>query len=152
MKTCSKCGEIKEFSEFYKDKLFKDGHKSECIQCRKLRYQELKFNPIKQLEKQARISIMIENKLLVEKEKRLCSGCKKTFKINELLNNKMCKSCMKEYRIKKDLNTYSRDYRRNKKLILKDKDRREKLSYKEYHKQYMKEYRLKKKLEKLQQN
>lgn len=151
MKTCTKCKETKELNKFYKDNHTKDGYKTECIDCRKIRYKELKVNPIKQMQKLIKSSVIIENQLLTEKEQRVCSGCKNIFNISELLNSRLCKNCMKEYRIKKDLNSYYREYRKNKKPIVKDKERRDKLSYKEYHKEYMRKYRLNQKLEKEQQ-
>ena len=33
MKTCTKCDQTKELSEFYKNKNYKDGHKNECKDC-----------------------------------------------------------------------------------------------------------------------
>ncbi len=36
MKTCTKCGESKELSEFNKYSRSKDGHKSECRECQKI--------------------------------------------------------------------------------------------------------------------
>lgn len=33
MKKCTKCSEIKEPNQFYKDKAFKDGHRSCCKSC-----------------------------------------------------------------------------------------------------------------------
>lgn len=33
MKRCSKCGKLKEFTDFYKAKVAKDGHRSECRKC-----------------------------------------------------------------------------------------------------------------------
>lgn len=33
MKQCTKCSETKELSLFYKDKAFKDGHRSQCKSC-----------------------------------------------------------------------------------------------------------------------
>ena len=35
MKKCSKCGEEKRLSQFYKDKHTKDGHRNECKSCMK---------------------------------------------------------------------------------------------------------------------
>jgi len=36
MKKCSKCGELKEFSEFHKSRNHKDGHKPRCKICRNI--------------------------------------------------------------------------------------------------------------------
>ena len=35
MKRCSKCGELKELTDFYKAKTEKDGHRCECVDCSK---------------------------------------------------------------------------------------------------------------------
>jgi len=41
MKRCSKCGQLKPLEEFGKDKKKKDGHRSSCKSCFKLRWEEL---------------------------------------------------------------------------------------------------------------
>jgi len=40
MKTCSKCNNLKDFENFYKGKLYKDGYRNICKQCIK-KYKEL---------------------------------------------------------------------------------------------------------------
>ena len=42
MKICTKCKEEKYLSEFYKDKYKKDGYKTICIGCNKIKYSENK--------------------------------------------------------------------------------------------------------------
>jgi hypothetical protein len=42
MKKCTKCGELKPFSEFHKDKCSKDGLKSQCKKCMKEYYENNK--------------------------------------------------------------------------------------------------------------
>ena len=42
LKKCSNCGELKPFSEFYKDKCSKDGLKSQCKKCAKEYYENNK--------------------------------------------------------------------------------------------------------------
>lgn len=34
MQKCNRCNTLKPFSEFYKDKAFKDGHASQCKECK----------------------------------------------------------------------------------------------------------------------
>ena len=40
MKQCKKCGEVKPFAEYHKNKSRPDGHTDQCKQCVKERYQE----------------------------------------------------------------------------------------------------------------
>jgi len=40
MKTCKKCGETKDLSQFYKHKEMRDGHLNICISCKKLYAEE----------------------------------------------------------------------------------------------------------------
>jgi hypothetical protein len=42
MKKCSKCGELKLVSEFYRDKSYKDGYRRQCKECSKKYYNENK--------------------------------------------------------------------------------------------------------------
>ncbi len=52
MKQCSRCKEVKEFTEFSKDKYNKDGLTFRCKKCRNIHYNEYyKNNPEKQKEK-----------------------------------------------------------------------------------------------------
>lgn len=95
MKTCTKCGETKEFSEFYKMSTAKDGHQTRCKDCTKERIKKLKESPIMQLEKAVRSSIIIENKILFKKGKRLCCSCKSIISFSSHATV-MCKACAKE--------------------------------------------------------
>ena len=56
-KKCNKCGEIKPLTEFSKDKLRKDGHRSQCKGCAK-RYRE-----------ENKVDILEKKKLYYEKNK-----------------------------------------------------------------------------------
>jgi len=44
MKKCTKCGEEKNYSEFHKHKHYKDGYRSQCKECRKVKDQEYYTN------------------------------------------------------------------------------------------------------------
>lgn len=128
MKTCTKCGETKEFSEFYKSVATKDGYVSQCKQCLKDRYKNLKNDDVLKLQKEIRSSIIIENKFLIKNGQKICSCCKKIYTPSSLRKNQIhCIDCD---------NKYSREW--YKKNI-------------EKRKEALKEYRLKKKLEKEQQ-
>ena len=128
MKTCSKCKVEKPFGAFYRDKKSYDGHRSYCIECEKLRKLELKKNPLMQLEKQIRSSIMLENKLLKRENKKLCCSCKGVFKIDDLIGGVVCKVCSakkgKEYyeKNKEKINENVRDYN--------EKNKEKKIKYK----------------------
>ena len=102
MKTCTKCKIEKPFEAFYKSKAKKDGHTPHCKECDKIRRTELKKNPLMQLEKQVRCSIMIENKLLAREGKKICSSCKNIFLIDDLISRR-CKNCSKKYHRNHDL-------------------------------------------------
>ena len=156
MKTCTKCGETKNFSEFVKDKSKKDGHSSHCKNCIKQRNILLKSDNVLQLEKEIKSSIILENKILLKDGKKLCSHCKQIFKIEDL-NGGRCRECGKYFSIKWSKNNkdkikdISKKYRDNnsekfKKSIQAWRDNNsQKMST------YRKEYYLKKKLEKEQQ-
>ena len=93
MKTCSKCKIEKPFGAFYRSKKSTDGYNCSCIECRKLRNLELKKNPLMQLEKEIRSSVLLENKLLQRENKKLCFKCKEIFLIDDLDNGVICKEC-----------------------------------------------------------
>lgn len=146
MKTCTMCKIEKPFEAFYKNKAKKDGYKSECKECEKERYRELKKNPLMQLEKQIRSSIILENKLLAREGKKLCTKCKDIFLIDNLKDGAYggrCKKCEREYSIerreknKDKIKEYNKEY---------SKEYQEKNKNKI--KEYQRKYRLKKKLEK----
>ena len=136
MKICSKCKIEKPFEAFWRNKDKADGYRASCIECIKLRKLELKKNPLMQLEKQIRSSVLLENKLLKRENKRLCQECKEVFLINDLVcGGVICKECSieksKEYREKnkeknkEKLSEYMKEYRE------KNKEKR-----REYNKEY----------------
>jgi len=167
MKQCTKCGEIKEFSEFNKNKSINDGFSSQCKNCINNRNKELKTNAEMQLKKSIAQSIFLENKILKKDGKRVCSGCKNIFEITS--TSALCKECnnkiVRTYEEKNKEKTTERQrkyykknkekvhkrlnehYENNKETILEQqKQYREK--NKDKLKEYRKQYRLKKKLEK----
>lgn len=162
MKTCTKCGETKNVSEFNKSIARKDGYVSHCKQCLKNRYKNLKDNIILQIEKAIKSSIIIDNKLLIQKGQKLCSCCKKIYTLNPLRKNQFrCLDCDKNIarewcsnniEIKRKSNKEYREinkeklkeYRENAKDYLKQYA----LNNNEKLKEYRKQYYLKKKLEK----
>lgn len=96
MKTCNKCGETKEFSEFWKDSSKKDGFAGVCIACQKERNRIFSESPLMQLKKAVTSSVRIENKILFKEGKKLCSSCKNIFLINEIKMS-YCEPCREEY-------------------------------------------------------
>ena len=150
MKTCSQCKVEKPFGAFYRSKAESSGYQSSCIECGRLRRLELKKNPLMQLEKQIRSSVILENKLLKRENKKLCYICKEIFLIDDLLGEIICKDC----NAKKTKEHYINNKENMIEYIKKNKGK-----IKEYHKEYKKknkekinanqrERRLKKKLEK----
>ena len=93
MKICSKCKIEKHFEAFWRNKKSKDGHAYECKECMKARAKKIKQDPLMQLEKQIRSSIMLENKILSREGKKLCCSCKGVFLIEDLNRNDYCIDC-----------------------------------------------------------
>ncbi len=97
MKICSQCKLEKPFEAFWREKKAPDGYRSSCAECDKLRKLELKKNPLMQLEKQIRSSVILENKLLQRENKRLCAVCREIFLIDDLVSNgAFCKECSRK--------------------------------------------------------
>ena len=138
MKTCNKCGQTKEFSEFYKDKGKSDGYRTYCKQCHINADKERKNNVLKQLEAEVRKSIISENKFLLLENKRLCSWCKTPMLITPY-NSYTCNKC------KRILNAKTKEIKSEyyKKWCETNKEKQ-----KEYKRIYAQKLRLKKKLEK----
>ncbi len=170
MKVCTKCKIEKPFEAFCKNRSKKDGYHSNCKECEKIRMQELKKNPLMQLEKQIKSSILLENKLLEREGKKLCGGCGSIFFVNDLKGS-LCALCRKEYdkkyreKNKEKISEYAKEYRKktenkekhNEKNRKYRKENKEKISeyVREYYKknrrqeiERSKRYQLKKKLEK----
>ena len=96
MKVCTKCGVEKPFEAFHKNKKTRDGYNCYCKDCIRLRRLELKKNPLMQLEKQIRSSIMLENKILLREGKKLCLRCKNIFNIVDMSFDVICYHCKRE--------------------------------------------------------
>lgn len=131
MKTCTKCRETKDFSEFHKNKSRKDGYNSHCKECVKKHYLDLKQNQTLQLKREIYRTVKIENKILEKDCKKLCGRCKDIFNINELSDNGICKKCQNEY---------SKQYQKTEKGKIKLSEYRKTDKSKEYTKKYQKEY------------
>ena len=112
MKTCNKCGETKDFSEFSKSKDKKDGHHSNCKDCIKERSKKLKESPLMQLEKAVRSSILAENKVLFSEGKRRCNLCDNSFSIKDY-NRNCCRECIGKYykKNKEKITEKAKEYR-----------------------------------------
>ena len=156
MKTCRQCKIEKPFEAFYRCKKNNDGYRNSCIECEKLRKLELKKNPLMQLERQIRSSIMMENKLLKRENKKLCYSCKEIFLIDDLVGGVYCKGCTtehrKEYREnnKEKINEHIREYYENNRDKILKKVKEYRIKNKEKIKEKNKEYYEKKKLERLE--
>lgn len=144
MKTCTKCGETKDFSEFHKLVKSKDGHKPECKSCvnerRIKKRQQLKDSPIEQMETLIRSCVMTENKMLFREGKKLCSSCKNIFLIVDLTGF-YCKKCSssrsKEYLEKNSqkIKEYKDSYRE------KNREKLNEAQKQQYHKKTKEEVR-----------
>lgn len=128
MKTCTKCGETKDFSEFGKDKYTKDGYKRLCRRCERESVNKLKESPVMQLEKAVRSSVLVENKLLFKEGKRLCGTCRNIFLIVELKKG-YCTECL----LANVRNYNKKNKEKIKEYLEKNKEKR-KEQQKEYHK------------------
>lgn len=138
MKTCTKCGDYKQYDEFVKDKSRKDGYSSQCKNCKHKRYILLKSNSLLQLKKEIISSIILENKMLIKDGKKICSHCKKIFKIENLRGRK-CINCH---------NLLGEKWRENNKEKIKKISKIYRERNPEKVKESVRKYRLKKKLEK----
>ena len=142
-KVCTKCRIEKKIECFGIKSNQKDGLNNECKECIRARGKELKTNPLLQLEKQVRSSVILENKLLAREGKRLCGQCRNIFKIEEVRSG-ACFDCNaarnKKWREKnkEKAQENSRNYKAN---------NREKVN--KYKSEWEKRKRLKKKLEKI---
>lgn len=88
MKTCNKCNEKRELTNFPKDKRNKDGRQSICYPCRKA------YDSVKKAERSLGIGIL-------HKEAKTCNKCKENKAIGMFFKDKgfldghasICKSC-----------------------------------------------------------
>ncbi len=166
MKICTKCKVEKPFEAFWRSKKASDGYISACIECVNLRRLELKKNPLMQLQKQIRSSVILENKLLKRENKKLCTRCKEVFLIDDLMDGDRCKECnteiSKEYwgknkeklkkqnmehrlKNKEELNKKEREYYEKNKEKIREHNKKYRLKNKEKIKEVQKEYREKNK-------
>jgi len=126
MKTCNKCGQTKEFSEFHKSISKKDGLNPQCKECRKKHNIELKTNLSLQLKKEIISSVRLENKILIKENKKLCTRCKQIFKIENINSSGKCINCgnesSKEWKQinKEKVNNKQKVYRDTHKEIVKE--------------------------------
>jgi len=122
-KKCSKCGEIKLLSEFYKDKYHKDGRESSCKKC-KAKYQYKNKDKITNYQKE----YQKENKeKLSNQKKKYCRENKEKIAIRKKIYQQKNKEILSEYQ---------RKYRENNK----EKTKKYQEEYRRRHKKYSKEY------------
>lgn len=145
MKTCTKCNIEKPFEAFYKQRTSKDGCFAMCKECQKTRQIELKKNPLMQLEKQIRSSIILENKLLLREGKKLCSKCNEIFLIDDFVKT-YCKNCNIEYmneyyeKNKDKVKEINKEWKENNKDKIKEREKNYREKNKDRIKEYQKEY------------
>jgi len=144
MKCCTKCGEQKEFSNFHKYKLSKDGYKAVCKECRRSEskkfYQENKIEIVKKSKnyreensetlKEKKRKYYLDNKEKINKKSKKYREENSEFlkEINKKYreeNSESLKEKKKQYRSKEE------NKQRQKEWWLNNKDKR-----KEYRKSY----------------
>jgi len=123
MKTCSKCKQEKELTEFWKDRSRPDGHRSCCIKCKggRVRLEDVKVkNGKKRCSKCEKIKPISE----FNKDSRQSSGirpdCKECKKLSDrksyLKNIEKRKTSTKKYverqEIKDRIKKYKKEYRK----------------------------------------
>ena len=173
MKTCTKCGETKEYDNFYNSSKNKDGFSTWCKSCQWDRRKLSKTDPISAMKAIIRGSISLENKILKPLGKRICSGCKEIHNIDNF-NGSYCYPCKrkrekdirssqigKERKKETDKKSYiknkekransSKEYREKNKETIAIKKKEWNDKRKSEKKEYDRLYYLKKKLEKEQQ-
>jgi len=138
LKTCSKCGEEKEISEFHKDKAGKYGVHSKCKMCR--------------------ISPEAQRRLSVPKGFKLCCKCKIEKPLSkfhkDVSRNDDLRSNCKECNLK-EVNSYHLSHKQESKdyyIVNREKILKQTNEYKEHHKQERHEYYLKNKHKLREQN
>src|SRR5688572_3926923 len=77
-KVCTNCKMEKSLTEFHKNKRSKSGHQSCCKICKNIKAKEFrqKYSQIENRE---------------EKDKKVCSCCKKQKNVSEYVKNRCCK-------------------------------------------------------------
>lgn len=135
MKICNRCKETKELSEFWKDKRKKDGYSIVCKDCRKKATKELALSPESQLRKTITSSIIIENKILLRENKRICCKCYSISSLTGMVG-RYCLNCA---------NSYNKEYHAKNKDNLNEKNRKYSEDNREKLKEYAREYRIKNK-------
>ena len=133
MKTCRKCRQEKDISEFNKDKSKKNGYKNICKNCTKLVSIQYYLNNKEKLDNNNKLYYS-NNK---EKINKIHNSYYSNNKTNILKQNKtyniINKLKISEYRIKnrhKFLEANKKYYHNNKKIILKKEKERRKVRYK----------------------
>ena len=97
----SRCNDCKKFmsnDNFWKDKKSSNGHKSVCKECRNKKRREGREKKKNDAEYNLNLAIkktiIIENKVLKEDGKRLCSRCHKPFRLMDLWKERTCYECI----------------------------------------------------------
>ena len=138
MKTCTKCGETKDFNEFNKNKSKKDGYQGTCKVCISESNKKLKQSSLLQLEKAVRSSIFVENKTLFKEGKKICPTCNNIYLITEI-RGCYCLECMREREREYYKKNTEKIRERNKEYNKKNPERKKR--YLEQNKERFKEYR-----------
>ena len=156
MKTCTKCGETKDFSEFSKGKGYKDGMRGVCRKCTNERVAELKklkkINNSLILKTLVKTTISIEKNILKKDGNTLCNRCFSVFAIRNTVKNTYCSKCLNEFNNERNKDKEIRDRKRKSDRLYYEKNKDKKKEYRQNNKEkfrgYSKTRYIKKKLEK----
>lgn len=113
MKTCSKCKQEKELSEFYKNKNRKDGYNTFCKECQK-EYSKNNKNVYKnnniQYQKNKSINYYLNHEKNLEKNRKRYLNNKEYYKNYYIINKNKIKNTHKIYYInnKEKINNYNK--------------------------------------------
>ncbi len=126
MKTCTKCGETKPFTEFYKHKISKDGYRSQCKSCRK-QYRQENREAINERERRH----YQENKEAIKERKRrhyqenketIAERARRRYQENKETINEYQRQYYQEN--KEAIKEYNRQYREENKGLIREISRR----------------------------
>ena len=134
-KKCNKCGEVKKFSEFYKDNRSKIGLQSHCKKCRK-EYYKANADKIKEYYKANADKLKEYQKANADKLKEYRKEYRKT-NADKIKEGKKKYRKTNAYKIKE----YQKQYRKANADKIKEYQKANADKLKEYRKKYKKKYR-----------